>query len=1063
MDQRDRNKITDILDRNFLVEAGAGSGKTTSLVDRMVNLIYIDSCNVENIVAITFTRKAADELKTRFQNKLEKTWKKEDNAEVKQRLELAIQNMERCFLGTVHAFCARLLRERPVEANLDITFKELEEEEDTLVAEEAWYTYLTALQEENVSVLEKIRHIGLEEHTLLDRFQSLKNYPDVEWVMEHQKKPEMTSYDAFIALLKEASRSIPEHIEKGPDNLQKAIQEALRKDTYLKRNNKMMLDIFDLFDKKTAFNITQNRWISKEDSKDYKEKIKMFFDDRIAPFLQAWREYIHPIIIEFLQGALQVYESIKKQRSLMNFQDLLINTSHLLKENPEVRKYFQQKYQCLLVDEFQDTDPIQAEMMFYLTGEDVTEKDWRKCMPLPGSLFVVGDPKQAIYRFRRADIDIYNKVKELIKEHGGDVLQLTMNFRTVDTVTTRLNEIFVEHLPEQESKYQAAYRSLNAYHEEKSDKPIGIKQLSIPSEFTKNQQNILEKDAENICLSIQSFMEEGHEPRECMIITRYNAGIDVYANVLEEAGIPVSVSGEMEMGRTQAFNELVLLLQVFVDPTDSLATVAALRSIYFGIADEQLYQWKKAGGNFSIYSKTPGPWDDTNTHPVQHALSKLRMFNKWTVMYSPVVTIEKILEDIGFYPLMLSQGYGKREYTQFLQLIEALRKQEDTGRTLYNDAIQCIKTTMESKSKVVNLDEDRNAVRILNIHKAKGLEAPIVFLANPGKKTNSIDYISSHIKREGQASKGYFKFSKKVGYASKTIAQPKEWESFKEEEGAYLLQEEIRIIYVAATRAEKGLVISCCDGKDSKNPWRMLLDGLGKLDEAKTEANELEKETTLETITKSQLHSETAHLSEWMDESATTSFAKMSPTDEKPEIYTLGIEREKGGGKGWGSAIHELFERYVKGELTRDRIIQSLRKHELSIDREEEVKDLLVNFEQTYLWLELQKADQLLTEVPFSLAVRKGDSLYDLVKHHNMETVYVSGIIDLIYKHEGKWKIIDFKTDRPKDMNVLPELTRYYKGQIDIYTRVWEHMTGEKVDTSQLYYVTPNKVVTVEE
>src|SRR5690625_8037392 len=117
--------------------AGAGSGKTTSLVERMVYLIYKDVCPINKIVAITFTKKAADELKLRFQSELEKKWKVEIVTEKKEQLNHAIQNMEQCFIGTVHAFCAKLLRERPIEAKLDINFHELEQDEDNEILEEA--------------------------------------------------------------------------------------------------------------------------------------------------------------------------------------------------------------------------------------------------------------------------------------------------------------------------------------------------------------------------------------------------------------------------------------------------------------------------------------------------------------------------------------------------------------------------------------------------------------------------------------------------------------------------------------------------------------------------------------------------------------------------------------------------------------------------------------------------------------------------------------------------------------------------------------------------------------
>src|SRR5690606_30536358 len=141
VDQDARDKIKNNLNTNFLIEADAGSGKTTSLVERMVNLIYSGTCPIQKIVAITFTRKAADELKLRFQVELEKKWKDETDAMKQKRLSDAIQNMEQCFIGTVHAFCSKLLRERPMEAKLDINFQELEEAEDDDLLEEAWHLY----------------------------------------------------------------------------------------------------------------------------------------------------------------------------------------------------------------------------------------------------------------------------------------------------------------------------------------------------------------------------------------------------------------------------------------------------------------------------------------------------------------------------------------------------------------------------------------------------------------------------------------------------------------------------------------------------------------------------------------------------------------------------------------------------------------------------------------------------------------------------------------------------------------------------------------------------------
>ncbi|MGN7295704.1 UvrD-helicase domain-containing protein [Ferdinandcohnia sp. SAFN-114] len=220
VDQEAREKITNVLNQNFLVEAGAGSGKTTSLVDRMVNLIYTGTAKIDEVVAITFTKKAADELKTRFLTVLEKKCKEESDLDVKFLLEKALQNIEQTFIGTVHSFCARLLRERPIEAGLDVNFKELEDSEDEKIAEAAWLVYIHKLEQDNPQKAKMMKELAIEEQDLLDRFRYMKNYPDVHWASDAVEKPYLDDvFRRFISLLSEASRCIPEDIPKGPDKL----------------------------------------------------------------------------------------------------------------------------------------------------------------------------------------------------------------------------------------------------------------------------------------------------------------------------------------------------------------------------------------------------------------------------------------------------------------------------------------------------------------------------------------------------------------------------------------------------------------------------------------------------------------------------------------------------------------------------------------------------------------------------------------------------------------------------------------------------------------------------
>jgi ATP-dependent helicase/nuclease subunit A len=1059
-DQEARDKIKTELKTNFLVEAGAGSGKTTSLVDRMVNLIYTGTAQIQEIVAITFTRKAADELKVRFQAKLEDAWKKEDDLDIKFRLSLALQNSERCFLGTVHSFCAKLLRERPIEANLDLTFKELEEANDLDLLEEAWQHHLQALMDDKPDSFAQIEELGLSVDNLFPWVKGLKEYSDVEWITETVSKPELwTAYQSFMVLLKEAKKSIPDDDpQKGYDTLQKAILIAIQKERFINQSKeKDIISIFELFNK--SLKVTLNRWHSKEDAKFYEEKISGYFEVSIKPLIQAWKEYGHPKIVHFIKEALGTYEGLKKERSLVNFQDLMMHTSQLLKENPEIRRYFQNKYRYLLVDEFQDTDPIQAEIMFYLTSENTQERTWTSCKPKAGSLFVVGDPKQAIYRFRRADIDTYNRVKQLIVEHGGEVLQLTTNFRTVDTVTEKLNSVFEKHLPDVESAHQAAYRPLIAYHIDELDGFTGVKRLSVPAGFKKKDEVIV-KDAENIAVAIHSLLAQGYKAKDFMVLTRYNDGIAAYAKIIEDSGIPVSISGEVILGETREFQDLWILLKSFLDQTDEVGFVAVLRGIFFGISDQELYQWKQAKGRFSMFAEIPVELAPEMKNKFEVALTTLLACQKWIRSLSPTAAIEKILEKIGFYPLLLKNGRNKRTYKSLLQILEALRNQESLGNTTFNQIIEVFTKMIFEKTAVANIEEEADSVRVMNVHKAKGLEAPIVFLAHPAKQVNPESFLSQHIKREDQSSKGYFTFTVKNGFQDKEIAVPLDWETHKAEELRYLTEEELRIIYVASTRAEKALIISA-NGGNKKNPWSILFEteNIEEMEIPNTEPIEITNAPN--EITLSEFQVKTDSKLTWLETSKVKTYDHWTPTKDKDYSEVMEIERESGGGREWGTLIHDILEKAVHGHDIGKYILIALTKYGIPVERGDEVLKYVRNLKASELWDELQLAEEVLTEVPFTLKVEKDNALYSIITKNpeHRHPFYVKGTIDLIYKRNDVWYIVDYKTDRAKREEDYEKLQTFYSSQLQFYKRAWEELTKETVKSESLYFLEPNRLV----
>jgi len=498
-DSKARRAIVEDLDTCLLVEAGAGSGKTYSLVERMVALVKENKCTVDKMAAVTFTRKAAAELKGRFQFALEKALARESSQDKKERLNQALNELDRCFLGTIHSFCATLLRERPIEAGLDPDFVEIKELEDALLCKRVWNDYLLRMQVEDPQTLEALLKIDVQPENLNDCYKTLSEYPEVELVRKEAPAPELEPVRVELnKLLDWAENLLPFIVpDKGWDALQLLLRRGLGwRRVFGLEDNITLLRLLVIMDKQGS--VTQNRWHSKEDAKTAQSVFSQFREEYISPSLRAWREYRHKQLLDFVLPAVELYNKRRAERSKLNFQDLLMKVAALLNGNPEVRHYFQERYTHLLVDEFQDTDPIQAEIMFYLAGREVYEQDWRKLIPRPGALFVVGDPKQSIYRFRRADIDIYNEVKRLVSLSGGKVLHLTSNFRSVQAIGDWVNPVFRSLLPGEATSFQAAFTSLDTVRPNGQGKAFGLRAIRIPKVRGNNQSEIALIDARRI-------------------------------------------------------------------------------------------------------------------------------------------------------------------------------------------------------------------------------------------------------------------------------------------------------------------------------------------------------------------------------------------------------------------------------------------------------------------------------------------------------------------------------------------------------------------------------------
>lgn len=1132
-DEAARRRITKALDTTFLVEAGAGSGKTKSLVDRMIALIATGRATIQTLAAVTFTRKAAAELRGRFQVALERSLASEPEdgmrawgPQERTLLKAALRDLEQGFIGTIHSFCAKLLRERPVECGLDPEFEEMEEIDDAVFRETCWHDYLAKARQEPGDVLENLDEVGLSPADLRDAFDELAMYPEVEPEPGRQEPPDLQA--ARVALerfLDKAAASIPEvRPESGWDALQFLIRRLSgRRDRLGFTDPGLLMETFELLEGNPSF--VQKRWRSKEEALRFSAAFEDFKTRTVGPFLRDWREYRHGSALAFLGPALRDYDQRRKDRSRLNFGDQLLLTASLLRDNPEVRRYFQGRIKRLLVDEFQDTDPIQAEILFYLTGTDVAETDWTLLRPAPGSLFLVGDPKQSIYRFRRADIDTYNLAKEVIVRGGGEVLDLVANFRSLACIGEYVNGVFAPRqgtegvFPAAPTATQARFAPLVTHRAACDSAAGGIFKITVPKEPRNAEKPIAQKDAAVISafigraiggLKVLENGKDGRErprrarPEDFLILFRYKKNMDIYARSLEEKGIPYEISGSDAFSESAEIAEILVLLQALQDPANAVYGIAALRGIFFGLSDQVLLDHRAAGGSLDFTEKTAatGP----RAEPVRRAMASLREWREWTRSNPPSVALEKILEASGLLGYLASTEMGSSRAGNVLKLVEIVRSLEAEGTTSFAAIADFIADPdrLETVEEMSLTPGRRDAVRLMNLHKAKGLEAPVVFLANPaGMKDREPD---KHIVRleNGSGSparsakgrpRGFFLFRKRIGYQTKLLSQPVGWAGVVDRAALYRDAEEHRLMYVAATRAKDMLVVSSYEGDlGAKKAWRILDERLGDVPEL--EPLPPGKGAAEPSVTSAISASEIAAAARGIRDRKAGSSRASYRLETVTAIAKAGPRPDDGeaGGRGreWGTAIHSLLNALgrvwgrkapgpgglpVSGEELVRLAGNALAAVAVGREKAEELAALVSAIVRTEFWGRAMAAERKHFEIPFSVriaaddpdhaAISSGASLLALGGRKPMAVaagapIFLSGAIDLAFREADGWVIADYKSDRMSDAalasgfeeakKAFDALVAFYTPQVQIYTRLWERMTGEKVKESGLYF-----------
>jgi ATP-dependent helicase/nuclease subunit A len=1037
-----RRRIREAAECNLLVEAAAGTGKTSSLVDRMVALVG-SGTPVERICAVTFTIKAAAQLDQRFQNALEAAARAEDDPERRRRFEEALKRLDACFIGTIHAFCSRLLRERPVEAGLDPGFTEMDEAEDLAQRAEAWKRYGDRLYTEGSPILARLLQAGMELSDLRHAYELLCENTDVVPVAAAMDPPDLSGARVEVESYIDAALSdLPREVPRGGwDRQQQAIRAAHR-----------MRGLFDLGQTPDLARVLRElahagktrpaSWPDKAARRRSEERFEQFRAAALEPALTKWREYLHPIAIAAIRPALADYETWRRREARLNFQDQLVFARNLLRDRPEVRRALQARFTPVLVDEFQDTDPIQAEVLLYLTGRDVHETDWRRLEPVPGSLFVVGDPKQSIYRFRRADIQTYDTVSEILQKSGGDVLRLSTNFRSTPELCRWVNAVFAGVFPAERTPSQARHVALEPFREpEGGEAPV----FRIETPSRNRSSEVAQADAERVADAIAAGLRgepplgrPGASASDYLVLARRRANLPGYARALEARGIPYEIAGGGGAFKySEEVGTLVCALEAIADPENPVPLVAALRGALFGIDDESLYRFQRAGGRFDLRS-TPPPRSDPR---IRRAYALLAQAAEWAGSLPPAAAVARFVNRLGAVAFAAAGSLGDARAGNLVKALAAARELS-RERASFAEIVGRLRELTEDDrvEEMVTRPGRSDVVRLMTLHRAKGLESRVVFLADPtdGKEWKPEIWIDRSI----EPPVGHVLITKDAGSFSSAeeIARPLGWEEKQALEQEFLDCENDRLLYVAATRARDALVVSFRRNQkgDVGGPWRRLDPHVRR---------ELPKSPAADSQAAAREPGAAEDLERFREElrkrwqaAGRESYASASVT----ALAHAGVRPEDrpfvpstGRGMSWGSALHRLLEAAMRdpGLDLRGYAANVLREEDRPPEDLEAAVTAVDGVRGSPLWKRAIASPRCLVEVPFAVSLRSSE----LGLAEEPPETLLSGAIDLVFEESGDWVLVDYKSDTV-DGN-LDALVSFYTPQLEQYRRIWSQLT----------------------
>ncbi len=1033
-----RERALHSLDESLVVEAAAGTGKTTVLVRRIANLLESGRAAIDSIVAVTFSHKAAGEMKLRLRQELDQRLQ-ETGREGRPHIERSLERMEEAFIGTIHGFCAQILRERPVEAAVDPMFQELSGPEESQLFAQAFRQWF----EERLGVDSPVLRRALlrpvppgSRASTTDRLKtagvSLKEWRDLDAPWQRPTWDREVEIDDLLRLIEEQGAALNTKREHQP------VHDFVRWMTRLEQVQRRNYDVLEA--KLIQLRQELRRSRAKLDTLEWRlERFRTAADRDLAPLLK-----------DEMEGLLAGYATLKRKSGRLDFLDLLIKARDLVRDNTAVRDFLRGRFSHFFIDEFQDTDPLQAELFLLLAADDPAERDWRRVRPAPGRLFLVGDPKQSIYRFRRADVQQYQRILMQMEEGGAGVVRLSRSYRAVPAIQEFVNDAFSAEMTGDAESSQAHYVPLQKHADAIGDQPsvLLLPVLSgSPDQRFPRSEDINAAQPKAVAAFVDWLKNgSGWKVREgkdlvpvqwrhiCILFRRMQSWTGDtsrdYALELEQRGIPHVLIGSKSFYEREEIMALRAAAAAIEWPEDALNVYATLRGPLFGFADADLFEYRESGG--SLHPFAPRPEGGSPIFgEITVALKLLAELHKLRNRRPVVTTISLLLEAVRAQAVFSMRPGGGQVLGNVGRVLDLARNFESGSRTSFRAFLSVLEdqAAAADTDESPKVEEGADGIRIMNTHKAKGLEFPVVILA---------DITTNLTHREPDQ---FVDIDRRMAAIKLLGCMPGELSDNAEAELARNRAEAIRVAYVAATRARDLLVLPAIRERSNPDWWLAPLDRTARfaeyrtcwfdrrvLDETREPAESWKNADLLSSGGGAQ-----SGYGEWRDDRA--ALLKLG-AEPKLNLITPSLLREpppssitvdsvfvpknpdRPASRRFGLLLHAALRLAMPGRV---HDIAAMQGRILGASGEEilAATDAAERVLKHPLLVQSRESPRSIREVPLTYPI-DGKLLLD-------------GVVDLAYVHNDVWVVIDFKTG---------ELDTQFEYQVAWYAYALSQQTG---------------------